>query len=399
MRLALLFAALTLCAIAAPKLEAQWQIQDAHITADLRGIDYVGNGVAWASGSNGTVLRTEDLGFVWQLCAMPPGAEKLDFRGIQAFDNNTAIVMSSGKGDLSRLYKTTDGCQTWKLVFTNPDKEGFWDAIDFAESQSGPRAGKGLLIGDPVAGVFPIFESSDQGSSWTHWTGGDFNPATDAKVKKASALVGEGLFAASNECLALWSQSQFIFVTGGSSGAELRHSDVTGYCQELGGRCTLSFEHLDLPQFGKGSSSGAFAIASKDYHKYFPLRLMIVGGDYQHPDQTQGNAVFVSSRDGLHVPLTSYFDVITPQTSPHGYRSAVAYDPKTNTWITVGPNGTDISTDDGRNWRALKPRSGDAPDADSHWNALSLPFVVGPHGRIGILRGDALKAATGTASK
>jgi hypothetical protein len=59
-------------------------------------------------------------------------------------------------------------------------------------------------------------------------------------------------------------------------------------------------------------------------------------------------------------------------------------------WVTVGPNGTDISTDDGRNWRALWPAPGDAPGADRDWNALSLPFVVGPHGRIGILRTDAL---------
>ncbi len=83
-------------------------------------------------------------------------------------------------------------------------------------------------------------------------------------------------------------------------------------------------------------------------------------------------------------------------TPPHGYRSAVAYDPKTNTWITVGPNGTDISTDDGRNSRALKPdpKAGDPPDADRHWNALSLPFVVGPHGRIGTLRPDALPIHT-----
>ena len=45
--------------------------------------------------------------------------------------------MSSGPGDQSRLYKTTDGCQTWKLLFTNPDKEGFWDAIKFSDAQHG----------------------------------------------------------------------------------------------------------------------------------------------------------------------------------------------------------------------------------------------------------------------
>jgi hypothetical protein len=77
-------------------------------------------------------------------------------------------------------------------------------------------------------------------------------------------------------------------------------------------------------------------------------------------------------------------------TPPHGYRSAVAYD-ATNTWVAVGPNGTDISTDDGLNWRALKPGPTDAPDADENWNALSLPFVVGPKGRVGKLRIEVLK--------
>jgi hypothetical protein len=41
--------------------------------------------------------------------------------------------------------------------------------------------------------------------------------------------------------------------------------------------------------------------------------------------------------------------------------------------------------DDGRNWRELKPAAGQAPDANRNWNALSLPFVAGPGGRIGKL--------------
>ena len=119
--------------------------------AGLRGIHAVGNGVAWASGSNGTILRTEDGGYMWQSCAMPPGGEKLDFRGIWAWDANTAVAMSSGPGDLSRLYKTTDGCSSWKLLFTNPDKDGFWDAIIFLDRD------RGLILGDPVDGRFVLF--------------------------------------------------------------------------------------------------------------------------------------------------------------------------------------------------------------------------------------------------
>ena len=51
---------------------AQWEMQNSNTKADLRGIHAVGGGVAWASGSKGTVLRTEDGGYVWQTCAMPP---------------------------------------------------------------------------------------------------------------------------------------------------------------------------------------------------------------------------------------------------------------------------------------------------------------------------------------
>src|SRR5215469_15571450 len=139
----------------------QWELQTFNTTADLRGIHSIGNGVAWASGTNGTVLRTEDGGYVWQTCTVPPGAEKLDFRGIQGFDANTAIVMSSGKGDLSRLYKTTDGCHSWKLIFANPDKDGFWDAILLNRFDK-----DGELLGDPVNGQFALWETSDQGATW-----------------------------------------------------------------------------------------------------------------------------------------------------------------------------------------------------------------------------------------
>ncbi len=37
------------------------------------------------------------------------------------------------------------------------------------------------------------------------------------------------------------------------------------------------------------------------------------------------------------------------------------------------------------------PASTTPPDADQHWNALSLPYAVGPHGRIATLRPSALQ--------
>lgn len=373
--------ALTLLTIIfATHAQAQWDIQDSHTTASLRGIHSLGGGIAWASGTEGTILRTTDDGANWQRCATPPGAEKLDFRGIQAFDANTAIVMSSGPGDQSRLYKTTDACQTWKLLFTNPDKQGFWDAIQFRH-YPGYFTGA-VLVGDPVNGKFPLFTTEDYGSTWKPLQ----QEARYKSLPLALARTDESLFAASNSAIAATADDKtFAFVTGGKGGARLVipqwHGLSWGYDNFHEGKFTFSYIQLPIPS---NETSGAFSIASRrtpdDVNK---VDMMIVGGDYKNP--AVGVAVFV-----LH-SAPYYKKLFTPRIigsthPPHGFRSAVAYDAQQKLWITVGPNGTDISTDDGRNWTPLKPSNQDPPDADKNWNALSLPFVVGPKGRIGKLR-------------
>ena len=199
-------ALLLLLAATTTQSKAQFDIEDSHTTANLRGIHNVGGGVVWASGENGTGRRSEDDGYLWQLCTTPPGAEKLDFRGIQAFDENTAIVMSSGKGDLSRLYKTTDGCQTWKLLFTNPDKEGFWDALQFTDRQNGYLIGDLVQIGNSEQRVFAFFHTANGGQTWT----------ADDRTEFAYPY-GEypAIFAASNSSM-LIHNAGLVFVTGGS---------------------------------------------------------------------------------------------------------------------------------------------------------------------------------------
>jgi len=380
-----LLTAFVLLLTATTTAQAQWEIEDSHTTASLRGIHNVGGGVAWASGTGGTVLRTEDGGYLWQTCAIPPGAEKLDFRGIQAFDENTAIVMSSGPGDQSRLYKTTDGCQTWKLLFTNPDKDGFWDALQI-RWVAGLRTDlklvvTGTIIGDPVDGIFAQFFSNDG----EHWAKGSRDTA-------ASARDGEALFAASNSSI-ISNYAGSIFVTGGKSGSRSR---VLSEYVKHDPRVSWKFVGGDIP-LTSGDSAGAFSIATsrpreevsaphlpepnRIYFADMTAAYVATGGDYKKPAESHGTAAY-SGDGGLHWKAS--------ETPPHGYRSAVAYDSTTKAWITVGPNGTDISTDDGRNWRALTPAPQDAPDADKNWNALSLPFVVGPHGRIGKLRANAL---------
>jgi hypothetical protein len=154
-----------------------------------------------------------------------------------------------------------------------------------------------------------------------------------------------------------------------------------------------SYPSSDVPVGNHTDSSGIFSIAldlgrnrhPNDAQLYGSGKLVAVGGDYLKPNESIRTAAF-SVDDGK-----TWTAATTP---PHGYRSAVAYDAPTKTWITVGPNGTDISTDDGRNWRPLHPIANEDPDADQHWNALSLPYAVGPNGRVGILNPSALKPAS-----
>ncbi len=309
-----------------------------------------------------------DGGYLWQACAIPPGAEHLDFRGVQAFDANTAIVMSSGKGDLSRLYKTTDGCHTWKLAATNPDAAGFWDAMRF----DGPSVGPGgvtyaMILGDPVGGSFVIERSSDAGETWERE---DLPPS----------LPGESAFAASNSALCCYLQDGVVqFGTAGPKGARLftNCDPCTSKPFDRG-----SWYVEPMPIFGNGPTRGIFSIAAMPGG--LSKGAVAVGGDYTKPAEA-GDAA--NSEKSLK--WTS------ARTPPHGFRSAVAYDADAKTWITVGPNGTDVSTDDGKNWRALHPDAElhEAPGADRNWNALSLPFVVGPHGRIGKLNPKALAQA------
>ena len=182
---------------AAAAASAQWTLQDSHTTASLRGVHYTGHDIAWASGTNGTVIRTLDGGRTWRSCAIPPDADKLDFRGVQAFDATTAVIMSSGTGALSRIYKTTDGCKTWKLLFTNPDAEGFWDALQFSTPDTG------MLIGDPVNSRFAVFSTTDGGSTWRRR-----DILADSK--------NQSIFAASNSSLLVDPKSgKFWFLTGG----------------------------------------------------------------------------------------------------------------------------------------------------------------------------------------
>jgi photosystem II stability/assembly factor-like uncharacterized protein len=339
-------------------------MQESGTSAGLRGIDSVDGTVAWASGTGGTVLRTVDGGAHWQRCATPDAATDgatLDFRGVQTWDADTAIVMASGLGEKSRLYKTTDGCKTWALLFTNPDPDGFWDAVSADRKM-------GIIVGDPVGGRFAIFSSTDSGlEKWKR-----FGESSDYERFRfePSPYEGEELFAASNSNMRGIPTAGMAFVTGGPRGAFFAYGAWLSHGPS--GYPTAEFAKTRVP-LAEGKSAGAFSFScSERKFSRTAFKCIAVGGDYLLPDSSAGTAAY-SSNSGMRWKAS--------KAAPHGFRSAVQWSEALKVWITVGTNGSDISRDDGKTWQPLD---------DGNWNALSLPFVVGPNGRIARLNPDRL---------
>lgn len=354
------------CSLMTATASAQWQILDSHTTADLKGIDAVTDDVVWASGANGVVLRTED-GRTWQTCAVPTDAADLDFRNIQGFDAKTAVVMSGGKGRLSRVYKTTDGCRTWKRVFDNPNVSGSFESLHHA------TAVQMYLLGDPVDGKLSMYSSRDTGSTWSSIN----EPGLDVLQTVGGTVAGTASVTNVD-----W------LMTFGTAGKDAAVYTFTVLCKSS--PCSFSWVGKPTPVGQSSPTAGVASVAGRTYAgapipgvtgdvaTSLTTTLVAVGGDPGIPDAHTAVAA-LSADSGNSWRLAGM--------QPGGYRSAVAFDPKRQHFIAVGPNGTDVSSDDGIAWLPLRPGPQDAADADKHWTSLSLPYVVGTKGRIGVLDG------------
>jgi photosystem II stability/assembly factor-like uncharacterized protein len=351
MRRLLTLVLLTLCgggllpaipASAAPTSEdhLSWQLSPTGVAARLRGLSAVNRHVAWASGSLGTVLRTTDGGKTWQNVS-PPGVTDLQFRDIQAFDANNAVILSIGNGELSRVYRTTNGGATWTETFRNTDAAAFYDCMAFFDRRHG------LAMSDPVDGKFRVLSTSDGGSSWTVLPN-DGMPA---------ALTGEAAFAASGQCISVDGDRDAWIASGGGAQSRVYHSRDRGLHWTVGATPLAS-----------SPSAGVFATAFRDQ------RGIAVGGDFANP--TNGVDALAITRNGSRT-----WD--KPATAPQGYRSGVALFPFFRTVaFAVGPTGSDITLDGGRNWHQFDAGSFDTVDCTRD----GACWAAGEQGRVATLR-------------
>lgn len=316
-----------------------WQNTPTGSTASLRGLSAVSASTAWSSGSMGTVLRTVNRGATWQSVG-PPGTENLQFRDIEAFDADNAVILSIGSGSDSRIYVTSDGGQTWTLTFVNEDPNAFYDCMTFFDNR------RGLALSDPPDGVkFRILSTSNGGRSWTVLDPAGMPPA----------LPGEFAFAASGQCITSNHGQRAWFGTGGSAQARVFRSNDRGHTWSV-----------SATPMASGPTSGIFALAFRSQQHG-----LAVGGDFLPENASPNN--FASTRDG-----GSSWQLV-PTAPPH-YRSGAAW-LNGNTVLAVGPSGSDVSSNHGDTWRRFDNGSLHTTDC-ANPNAC---WASGANGRVAYL--------------
>lgn len=313
----------------------QVEILTSGTKTSIRGLSVVNDNVVWVSGSNGSVGKTTNGGRTWKWLTVK-GFEKNDFRDIEAFDASTAIIMAVA--DPAYILKTTDGGDTWKVVYENKTKGMFLDAMEFWNEQAG------IVIGDPLDGKFFVARTFDGGSTWQEIPL-DKRPVADS---------GEACFAASGTNTRALDKDEAVFVSGG-----------------LKSRLFTKNQPKALPIIQGKETTGANSVAVWDKFKLKGgKKMIVVGGDFNADSSNQKNCFYTN--DGGKT-----WDA--PRTPPHGYRSCVEYYSKAEIFA-CGINGVDYSADAGKNWKWISKEGFNVCRAAKLGAAI---YLAGGNGKIG----------------
>jgi photosystem II stability/assembly factor-like uncharacterized protein len=320
-----------------------WVVTPTGSTAHFRGLSAVSAKVVWVSGyipgtGPGVVLRTTDRGKTWQSVA-PTGPSTLQFRDIQAFDANHAVILSIGSNPTDfRVYVTSDGGAHWTQTFTNSDPNAFYDCMSFFDKHHG------LAVSDPPNGKFQIISTNDGGVSWHLVSQAGMPPA----------LPGEAGFAASGECLVTHHGHRAWFGSGGGAQARVFRTNDGGNTWQV-----------SVTPMTSGPTAGINGLAFRD-----AKHGIAVGGDFTAPTVSP-NALAITSDGGKTWRLATG--------APSEYRSGVAW-LRGHTAIDVGLSGSDYSTDGGNTWTSFDTGSFDTVDC-----VHKTCWASGANGRVGYL--------------
>lgn len=317
--------------------ELKLSMRESGANALLVGVSASDENVVWASGAEGTILRSVDAGETWQSRGIP-GTDSLQFRDVHAVNADTAYVLSIGTGTDSRIYKTTDGGNSWTLQFKNDITQAFFDCMAFWDSKSG------IAFSDAVKGEFIIIKTTNGGKSWEQIPPEQLPPAQ----------AGETSFAASGTCVATQGESMGWIGTGNVAQPRVLRTADRGQ----------SWEAFPVP-LDAGSAAGVASLIFRDTQHGLAL-----GGDIAEPTTSDSSAAITTDAG------TTWHLVTPPPLNSPVY--GATYVPETQNVVAVGPGGVAFSSNEGTSWTHV--------DTVTAWGVTFANtkngWAVGPNGTI-----------------
>ncbi|RAJ06813.1 photosystem II stability/assembly factor-like uncharacterized protein [Chitinophaga skermanii] len=337
MKFRLLFIACSLVFLCKNTYAQQIDVLSTGHIRSIRGLSVVDNNILWVSGTGGTVGKSVNGGKDWEWIQVP-GCDSLDWRDIEAFSAQKAMVVNAGSP--ANIYLTEDGGKNWTRTYFNDEKEVFLDALDFVDAKNG------AIIGDPLNNQLFVLQTHDGGKSWDKVVYND----------NGAMQEGEAYFAASGTCLrAIPGSSSYYIVSGGKASHLYKIKGASLYSKSA------------LPIIHGESSQGPFSTAFLNEKTG-----VIIGGDYMKDTLSTKNC-FLTNDGGL--------TWTAPTQSPFGYKSAVEY-VNNKTLVATGTSGTDVSFDGGRNWKNISRERFNCVRKAKKGNNI---YLAGDRGKIAIL--------------
>ncbi|MFG2007181.1 WD40/YVTN/BNR-like repeat-containing protein [Spirillospora sp. NPDC048911] len=296
---------------AAASARVAWRFTPTATQSTLSAVDVVDRSVVWASGGGfasgpaGSIVRTVNGGRTWQNIT-PPGGAGEEFRDVEAFDRDHAVVLALANtvtGSPAQVYRTTDGGATWRVAYQSPDATTYYTCMAFFDRRHG------LVVSDPVNGRFPLLVTDDGGRTWK--PAEDFPPALPGEATRGSGT-----------CLtAIGPHDAWFGTDNPNARARVLHTQNRGK--------TWTAATTPIP----GYPAGILSVAFRDRRHG-----LAVGGALPEIRSTAAG----TSDAGR---------TWTRAGAPHGFRTGVAWIPGfKEAAVMVGVDGSDVSFNGGRTW-------------------------------------------------
>lgn len=323
--------------------KSPWKEIEVSTKSNLHGLHATNKNVIWVCGDDGTALLSSDGGVSWRESKVedpdyPEGPLLVDIYG---FDDATAIAISAENP--AKIYRTTSGGLRWKTILQYPGDNIFFRSLSFWDEQ------RGVVMGNAVDGRMLLLRTSDGGVTWKRLRSEHRPPMNGGET----AMIGNG-----SSMEAKGSQMLVVGLGGAETGSRdsSRVLVSTDFCNTwLSGSVPVR----------RSETGGIFSV-----HFATEKDGVVIGGDVNNPDAT--DRVYAVTSDG-----GNSWGVPSPAFPPSGFRSCVAQfvDGKEIKLVSVGPSGTDLSTDLGNKWRKV---------SDKGFRVIGFA----PEGKIGFAAGD-----------